>query len=937
MKKQQVAVLREIDLDDAIFRHLSAGICIISQDWHIQWCNQGLARVLAAGPGDFASLIGRPIQDFIHGHAEYQRWCQVLEQHKPHNTLDIPRLGMSRSSGEPLWCRVSISRASASADTHSYLLLITDITTQTKREFASSKERLLLNGLFDRNPLAISLWDMEGYNFRFNQAYVDMFGVPPSPDYCLFSDAALVREHFTDALEQIRSGRPVQIHDLHYRYHDACDSSGGRPLYLNVVGFPVFNAEGSPETIVLIHKDVTPRKRAQQQRESLQLLSQKLASVRHFREIGPIIAEQCRSFFCHDRFVFCGCDHYDSTLYGIFADAADDVAIETPRERVPLSDPSATALLNHARSLEQPKDKNAREGIKLPFVSDAARSVIAAPVMWNDKALGLLIVESRKAHLFKDEEAKLLATFADQCASAMARIRSGEAQEKTEAEYRAVVEDQTEFIARFSLEGRISFANAALCKLIGTTREQLVGNDFFTLIDPDDRVAMRTHFLSLSPDAPIVSHDIRILTGNEAPAWVNATFRALFNHLHKPVGFQVVARDISERLHAEAEMRQTQKMEAVGLLAGSVAHDFNNVLQVVLGWSQMLLLRLPEENENREQVSSILRAAKRGTRLAKQLLAVSREQTFHPQLLDINTLAVDFEEILQRMAGDSVMLQVVTAGEPAVIYADHGRVEQILMNLVVNARDAVAALGPEGYVRVSVTIEQVPCDPARETPGGEYVVLRVQDNGCGMTPETRERIFDPFFSTKGRDKGTGLGLSIVYRVVRESRGFLQVDSTPGVGTTFTVCFPRIAGTPESADTNSAMMRPVSGNETILLVEDEDDVRKLASTILHMLGYTVIEASSAEHALLLAPSHHGPIHLLVSGVILPGMDGHTLSDHLKAVRPEMRVLLMSGMADNSVVQDIIDNRKAPFLQKPFSAMRLGWKVREVLDNKPTLPA
>jgi two-component system, cell cycle sensor histidine kinase and response regulator CckA len=389
-------------------------------------------------------------------------------------------------------------------------------------------------------------------------------------------------------------------------------------------------------------------------------------------------------------------------------------------------------------------------------------------------------------------------------------------------------------------------------------------------------------------------------------------------------------RQAIEQRQLRTELRQAQRMEAIGRLAGGVAHDFNNLLTIMLGYSDVAIEQLRQGDPLREIIEEIRKAAIRATALTRQLLAFSRKQVLRPAVLDLNGLITDLEKMLGRLIGEDIKLVVQPADELWPVLADPGQVEQVLLNLAVNARDAM----PQGgTLRIETANAQNGGAPSRQpsTSAREFVLLTVSDTGLGMSRETLAHIFEPFFTTKGPDKGTGLGLATVYGIVKQSGGHVAVDSELGHGTVFKVYLPRHQK-PVALESDLDANANLQGEETILLVEDDEAVRTLAKTALERLGYIVLVAADGEEALRLAQQNNEHIHLLATDVIMPYVGGHELAQRLTARRPTMKVLYLSGYMDDAVVRQGLVHNRVPFLQKPYTPQSLVSKVREVLDAK-----
>jgi signal transduction histidine kinase/DNA-binding response OmpR family regulator len=386
------------------------------------------------------------------------------------------------------------------------------------------------------------------------------------------------------------------------------------------------------------------------------------------------------------------------------------------------------------------------------------------------------------------------------------------------------------------------------------------------------------------------------------------------------VGLFIERRRNAEALErAEEQLRQSQKMEAVGRLAGGIAHDFNNLLTVIGGHAQLLLEELPPDTAARREVETIANAADRAATLTAGLLAFSRKQVVHPRVMALDQLLRSMSGLLRRMLGENITVSVRSASDVGHVHVDPGQMEQVVMNLAVNARDAM----PQGG-RLTLSLENVTLEaaPGETVPPGAYVLLAVSDTGVGMTAETRARAFEPFYTTKPAGKGTGLGLSTVYGIVTQSRGDIRIESEPGHGTTFRIYLPRVDGPAEPTPVTDATSLPV-GTETVLLVEDEEAVRRLAATALRRLGYTVLEAADAARALAIFEEQRGAVDLVVTDVVMPGMSGPALAERLRGIQPAVRVLFVSGYAEEAP-------EGPAFLAKPYTGASLAQRVRALLD-------
>jgi PAS domain S-box-containing protein len=469
----------------------------------------------------------------------------------------------------------------------------------------------------------------------------------------------------------------------------------------------------------------------------------------------------------------------------------------------------------------------------------------------------------------------------------------------------------------FGVEGPEQLFGKADRDLAGLTKEQAA---FFVLKDQEVMASGR----------PIYSILEQATLADGSTIWMETNKVPMRDCRGEVVGVLGTWQDVTERRGLEEQLRQSQKMEAVGQLAGGIAHDFNNLLTVINGHSELLLSGLPDGHPMRQDLELIHNAGERAASLTNQLLAFSRKQVLQPRLVDLNALIRESEKMLRRVIREDIRLVVRCCPDPARVKADPGQVSQVLLNLSLNACDAMAE-GGELLIETSLAeVDEAQGNRPPEIGPGRYVVLTVRDTGCGMSPEVRERIFEPFFTTKGLGKGTGLGLAMVHGVVKQSGGHIDVSTEPGQGTTFLVYLPAVCDETEPGSNERTRRSPQGGTETVLLVEDEEALGQFAEAALKGSGYQVLRAAGGRKALELAEAHPG-IDLLVTDVVMPGMSGPQLAAALRARRPGLKVLYVSGYTPDTVLRHGISVGEAAFLQKPFGVAGLGSKVREVLDG------
>ncbi|HXZ27734.1 MAG TPA: PAS domain S-box protein [Terriglobales bacterium] len=555
---------------------------------------------------------------------------------------------------------------------------------------------------------------------------------------------------------------------------------------------------------------------------------------------------------------------------------------------------------------------------------------LGVPLKKGGTTFGVLVVQSYTENVRYGEKEKEILTFvSQQVASAIEHKRGETALQLSEARYRSLFERNMAGVFRSTLEGRLLDCNQAFAQMFGYTREELFNMATHALY-PGGKAERDSRLGDLRQARQYSNYELCYRRKDGSLMWAIQNMALL----HDEHGNEIVEGtmvDITERHLLEEQLRQAQKMEAVGRLAGGVAHDFNNLLTVIKGYSELMLKELKDTDPMRAEVEEVQKAADRAASLTNQLLAFSRQQVLEPRVLDLNTVLSNMEKLLRRLLGEDVDL--VTVLDPAIgrVKADPGQVEQVIMNLAVNARDAMPKGGKLTLETSNVVLDK---DYAREhvaVKPGAYVVISVSDTGVGMDADTCARVFEPFFTTKEQGKGTGLGLSTVYGIIKQSGGYIWVYSEVGLGTTFKVYLPRV-DQPAEHIPDRGSSRTQRGNETILLVEDEDGVRALVHEVLRKNGYTVLQARHGGEALLLCERHAGTIHLLLTDVVLAQMSGHELALRLSALRPDMKVLYMSGYTDEAIVHHGVLEPGTAFLQKPFTTEALARKVRAVLDTQ-----
>ncbi len=495
-----------------------------------------------------------------------------------------------------------------------------------------------------------------------------------------------------------------------------------------------------------------------------------------------------------------------------------------------------------------------------------------------------------------------------------------------------IVEQASEGVIMTDVDGNITYVNPAFERISGYSRTEVEGqNPRFLKSGRQDAKFYTELWRTITSGGVWSGHFINRRKDGRLFEEEGSIF-PVRDHAGQIVSYVAIKRDVTEEVRLNEQLLQAQKMESVGRLAGGIAHDFNNLLTAILGYAELAAGRLKPEDPSLLDLSEIDKAAQRAADLTRQLLAFSRKQVLELRVIDLNRVVSNTHKLLRRLIGEDVELVLSLKERLGSVKADTGQIEQVLLNLAVNSRDAM----PKGG-KLTIETSEIELDESYSTfhfdvPPGPYVVLAVSDTGTGMDAKTLSHVFEPFFTTKEAGKGTGLGLSTVYGVVKQSGGHVTAYSEPGVGTTFKIYLPRVEDAPETDRTSSAPAALAGGTQTILVVEDEEAIRRLTCRVLEAQGYTVLSAASGGEALLLLEKHAREIHLLITDVVMPAVSGRELARSAAALRPLMKVLFMSGYTDNVIVHHGVLDAGTAFLQKPFTPRSLAQKVREVLDAR-----
>jgi PAS domain S-box-containing protein len=564
-------------------------------------------------------------------------------------------------------------------------------------------------------------------------------------------------------------------------------------------------------------------------------------------------------------------------------------------------------------------------GLDLPFI-------IVSGTIGEDMAVSAMRAGAHD-YLLKGKLKKLIPVIQRELREGQERAgrrRADEALRQTEERYRDLVENARDIIYEHDLDGNYTSSNKAGEQITGYSTAEALQLNVAQIVAPEFLEKAKEMIRRKLAGESVTAYEVELIAKDGRRVAVEVNTRLVF-HNGVPIGVQGIARDVTERKLLEEQLRQSQKLEAVGQLAGGVAHDFNNLLTVIGGYTEILLRRVPPDDPQRRNLKEIKEASDRATSLTRQLLAFSRKQVLQPRVFALNTVVADLEKMLRRMIGEDIEFRTNLRAGSGNVKADPGQIEQVVMNLVVNARDAMPSGGKLTIETDNVDLDETYARQHISAVAGPYVLLAVSDTGMGIDEQTRKHIFEPFFTTKETGKGTGLGLSMVYGIVKQSGGNIWVYSELCAGTTFKIYLPRVDERAEQYKHAAAAPQLPEATETVLLVEDAEMVRNLAKEVLETSGYRVLDAANGRDALLICEQSTEVIHLLLTDVVMPEMSGRELVGRLAPLYPNIRVLYMSGYTEDAIVHHGVLKEGINFIEKPFTPDSLALKVREVLET------
>jgi PAS domain S-box-containing protein len=872
----------------SIFENAIEGVFQSTPEGRLLTVNPAMARILGY---DSPKEVIEKITDVTHQvyvHPEDRARAAQLQEEG--GVLQGFEFEAYRKDREKIW--LSLNRRSVCDENGIELYRegsIEDITERKRAEEALRQSEILNRSLVEHLPQRIFVKDRNSVYLFCNAKYAQDLGTGPmqvvGKDDFAFHPPALAEGYRADDREVMAAGKTKDIEE---RYKVA-----GAERWIHTVKVPYHNEQGEIIGVLGLFEDITERKRVEAQRE---LLSALVEASPDFIAYADPKTTQIQYINKHGR-----------RMCGIGED--EDVG------KLKISDVHPAWM-----------NKRMADVVLPAAVSDGLWEGEGAFLHRNGREIPVLMtLLARKA---ANGEVDLFYTVSRDITE---RKEAEQALRKSEESYRDLVENAHDLIYSHDLEGNYTSMNKAGESITGYPTEEALTMNLSQMMSPEYLPKAQEMLDRKLAGEKVTAYEVELLAKDGRRVTVEANTKLVLLD-GVPVGVQGIARDVTERKQLEEQLRQSQKMEAIGLLAGGVAHDFNNLLTAINGYSGLALQRIDDNHPLRGYLEEIKKAGDRAANLTRQLLAFGRKQILQPLPINLNDVVTDMNKMLQRLIGEDIELNAKLDPAAKKIKADPGQIEQVLVNLVVNARDAMPQGGKLTIETLGVDLDEDYANSHVGAVPGRYVMLAVSDTGTGMDEGTRARIFDPFFTTKEKGKGTGLGLSTVYGILKQSGGNIWVYSELGHGTTFKVYLPELTASRQETEAVTGESPMPSGSETILLVEDEDVVRRLARKILENAGYNVLEASRGEEAVRLRLERAEPIDLLLTDVVMPETSGKEVADRLREMQPGLRVLFMSGYTDEAIVHHGVLDLNVEFIQKPFTPAALTKRVRDVLDSE-----
>ncbi|HEV2489112.1 MAG TPA: PAS domain S-box protein [Candidatus Acidoferrales bacterium] len=927
-REAEAALLKLSRQTNMILNSAGDGIFGLDRDGHPTFVNRAAARMLGYEPEE---ILGRNGHDL---------WHHSKADGSPYPELDCPiyavlRDGATRHGANDVFWRKDgtsfptefISTAIRDGEEIvGAVVTFRDITARQRAERAQRQAEERFRSIFENAVEGIFQSTPDGRFVSVNPAMAGMFGYD-SPEEMIEAVSDISRQIYVDSGHRDDFKSRMEAHGVVERFECQVIRKDGRKIWVSENARAVRNVIGRICYYEGTLEDITARKRDEAERQvTFEIIHASNVTDNLDELLHRIHQSLKRVLYAENCFVALHDSFAGTFSFPFWVDQYD---VAPPPLKIGKS--CTTYVFRKGQGMLIPQDVFdvlAAQG-EVELVGTPSPSWLGVPLRTPSATIGVLVVqhyEDERAYTPRDLE--FLSSVGGQIALAIERKRAETALRESEARLRVLVEQLPAVLWTTDKELRFTSSVGAGLVRLGLKPQEVVGKSLYEYFQTSDLSFM-----------PIAAH--RRALGGESVTfhveWSGGSYAChaepLRNAEGEITGVISMALDITDRKQLEAQLRQAQKMEAVGRLAGGIAHDFNNLLMVIQGYTELLLDRLGGEHPLRRNAEQIHDASQRAASLTRQLLAFSRKQMLAPQVLNIRSVVLDMEKILRRLIGEDIELITVNPEESWLVKADRSQVEQVILNLAVNSRDAMPSGGKLTIETSNVEIDSSLTRKHAVVEPGEYIMLAVSDTGCGMDAETQAHIFEPFFTTKEKGKGTGLGLATVYGIVKQSGGYIWVYSEIGKGTSFKVYLPRVRESERPAVPKPEAKKNHRGTETILLVEDEKGVRELAREYLEQAGYTVLEADNAQQALQIAGMHRGGIELLFTDVVMAGMSGRQLAGEIQKILPALKVLYMSGYTDEAIVHHGILGRDVSLLQKPFTLNSLALKIRETLEAEP----
>ncbi|MHB8526218.1 MAG: PAS domain S-box protein [Candidatus Acidiferrales bacterium] len=923
-KDAEAALMKLSRQTNMILNSAGDGIFGLDQQGRPTFVNRAAARMLGYDPEE---IIGREGHALWHhtksdGTAYPEAECGLIAVLRDgatrHGSSDV----FWRKDGSSFPVEFISTAIREGEEVTGAVVTFRDITARQRAEKAQKQAEERFRSIFENAVEGIYQSTPDGRFISVNPAMAKMFGYA-SPEEMIECINDIGTQLYIDSEQREEFKRAMEQFDVVERFETRVLQKDRTKIWISETSRAVRNVVGRVCYYEGTLEDVTSLKRAEAERQVSFEIIHAANVTDNLDELLHRIHESLKRVLCAENCFVALQDPVSGMFhFPFFVDRYDSAP---PPQKIGRS--CTTYVFRKGEAMLIPQsvfDSLVAQG-EVELVGTPSPSWLGVPLRTPSATIGVLVVqhyEDERAYTHRDLE--FLASVGGQIALAIERKRAETALRESEARLRLLIEQLPAVLWTTDGEMRFTSSVGAGLARLGLKPQEVVGKSLFEFFNTDDRTF-----------PPIAAHR-KALAGESVTyhtEWSGGSYAChaepLRNGDGEISGVISMALDITDRKQLEAQLRQAQKMEAVGRLAGGIAHDFNNLLMVIQGYTELLLDRLGNEHPLRRNAEQIHDASQRAASLTRQLLAFSRKQMLAPQVLNIRSVVSDMESILRRLIGEDIDLVTVNPADLWRVRADRSQVEQVILNLAVNSRDAMPNGGKVTIETANVELDSSYSRHAVVEPG-EYVMIAVSDTGCGMDADTQAHVFEPFFTTKEKGKGTGLGLATVYGIVKQSGGYIWVYSEIGKGATFKVYLPRVRESEKPAQQKPETKLFPLGCETILLVEDEKGVRELAREYLEQIGYVVLEAENAQKAIDVARSHSGAIDLLFTDVVMGGMSGRQLAEEMHKLRPGVKILYMSGYTDEAIVHHGILGRGMTLLQKPFTLNSLALKVRDTLD-------